>query len=106
MDIKTQCVTSLVVLVYVINMSRVAAFSCPEELKQYCKPAEELSCKGGVTKDACGFCTICAKVVGESCGGPWGVEGRCDEGLTCHKTGSIAQQWQAVGVCRTVGQSA
>ena len=57
MDIKTQCVTSLVVLVYVINMSRVAALSCPESKKQHCKPVEELSCKGGVTIDACGFCT-------------------------------------------------
>ena len=56
MDIKTQCVVSLVVLVYVINMSRVAAHSCPEELKLDCKPEEELVCKGGVTWDACGFC--------------------------------------------------
>ena len=41
------------------------------------------SCKGGLVKDICGCCTVCAKVEGESCGGQWKTVGRCDSGLTC-----------------------
>ena len=38
---------------------------------------------GGTTTDACGCCTVCAKVEGEKCGGPWNIAGVCDKGLIC-----------------------
>jgi len=100
MDIKMLCVTSLVVLVYVIN-SCVEALSCAPCHLQKCRPVEELGCRGSVVSGICGCCSTCAKVKDESCGGPWDMAGRCDRGLTCYKTGSIRQQFQGVGVCRS-----
>lgn len=38
---------------------------------------------GGTTLDVCGCCTVCAKVEGEACGGPWNLKGVCDKGLKC-----------------------
>ena len=40
-------------------------------------------CLGGVVSGSCGCCRVCAKVENESCGGPYGSEGLCDEHLRC-----------------------
>ena len=41
------------------------------------------NCAGGLTTDACECCKVCAKVVNETCGGKYGLAGKCDEGLEC-----------------------
>ena len=53
--------------------------------KSRCKDPNLLKqeCKGGLTDDVCLCCKTCAKVEGETCGGFWGFEGTCDEGLFC-----------------------
>ena len=38
---------------------------------------------GGLVKDICNCCYACAKQEGESCGGVWGMKGKCDKGLWC-----------------------
>ncbi|CAH1251937.1 CRIM1 [Branchiostoma lanceolatum] len=57
-----------------------------------CIPCEERECedprpcrRNAVVKDVCGCCDVCARVKGEICGGPWGIDGICAEGLTCVK---------------------
>lgn len=57
-------------------------------------------CKGGLTNDVGGCCKTCAKVEGESCGGPWGIEGSCDVGLYCNKK----DDFNAVGRCVKVSR--
>ena len=48
-----------------------------------CTPEDELNCKGGLAWAICGCCKECAKTIGESCGGDWGMDGTCDVGLKC-----------------------
>lgn len=38
---------------------------------------------GGLVIDPCRCCDVCAKVMGELCGGPWNYLGKCDKGLKC-----------------------
>jgi len=38
---------------------------------------------GGVVKDACNCCDVCAKKVDQKCGGLFNLAGRCDNGLAC-----------------------
>lgn len=66
----------------------------------------ELQCGGGTTPDLCGCCLECARGAGEACGGPYFVEGRCDEGLVCviAPVAGRPVSGQEVGVCR--GKSA
>eukprot|EP00794_Sanderia_malayensis_P016846 gene16846-18545_t len=48
-----------------------------------CKEVQSLRCQGGLARDPCGCCFICAKLEGERCGGPWNIAGVCDKGLVC-----------------------
>lgn len=46
-----------------------------------------------------------AKAVGEMCGGPWNIGGKCKCRLTCHKSKEIVQQrgdFFAYGKCMKV----
>ncbi|KAG7314418.1 hypothetical protein KOW79_021721 [Hemibagrus wyckioides] len=43
----------------------------------------ELKCLGGKVLGACGCCYVCAKQLGEKCGGLYGLIGICDQGLRC-----------------------
>ena len=84
----------LIALVTVATLASTQALSCfgcdSEDLR--CTPLHLQNCKGGLTTDACGCCAVCAKVVGETCGGPWNVKGKCDCGLTCYKSEEVKQQ--------------
>jgi len=74
---------STLVLVLVLNefIETTEALKCLPCKSRTCeKPAY---CKGGLTKDVCNCCDVCAKVKGEVCGGPWNISGKCDKGLTC-----------------------
>mgnify|MGYP002803633958 CR=1 FL=1 len=67
-----------------------------------CVPLYKLNCKGGLVKDVCGCCAICAKLKGEKCGGPWDILGKCDCGLTCYKSPTVIAQmgeFNARGKC-------
>jgi len=94
-------VTSLLVVVYVIN-SGVEALTCPDCDVTQCATAEELNCPGTVVKDMCGCCQQCAKQQGEECGGPWRRDGSCDTGLYCSTAASVFSvlTGQATGVCQ------
>nr|AIX87724.1 orphan peptide AbOp-5 [Androctonus bicolor] len=41
------------------------------------------NCQYGVVKDTCGCCEICAKGVGEACGGLRNIHGICAGNLEC-----------------------
>ncbi|XP_075160973.1 crimpy [Haematobia irritans] len=72
-------------------------------LKCYCNPKEcdvirSLDCpgKGLIVLDPCNCCPICAKTVGEVCGGPGDFSGRCEPPLKCVAKLPTAN---ALGVC-------
>ena len=48
-------------------------------------------------KDVCNCCDACAKQKGESCGGLWGMKGKCDKELRCLTTNS--KFLFAIGIC-------
>ena len=58
----------------------------------------------GTTLSICGCCTICAKDVGESCGGLWGIQGKCGNNLVCKKpfnyeNADDEEDHYSIGVC-------
>lgn len=55
--------------------------SCPNCLEVHCHPEED--CAHGATKDECGCCDVCAKGLGEECGGYRNHGGTCAENLIC-----------------------
>lgn len=66
----------------------------------------ELNCLGEKVLGMCGCCYVCAKQLGESCGGLYGLIGTCDQGLRCvlplqqvNETMTIIYH---VGVCQGV----
>ncbi|XP_057314575.1 uncharacterized protein LOC130655793 isoform X1 [Hydractinia symbiolongicarpus] len=55
---------------------------------------------GGLVKDVCNCCYVCAKVKGETCGGPFQIAGKCAKGLTCRKTPKPGQiLFNLRGIC-------
>ncbi|XP_067132120.1 venom protein 302-like [Centruroides vittatus] len=55
-----------------------------------CVPCKDVECNRvpsdcpvGVTKDPCGCCGVCAKNLGEPCGGPFNSYGTCGIDLVC-----------------------
>lgn len=58
---------------------------CPTCDRLFCtvRKASRLQCPGGKTTDICGCCPVCAKQVGDPCGGEWNYLGKCDVGLYC-----------------------
>lgn len=69
---------------------------CPPCDQLFCtvRKASKLKCKGGVTTDICGCCPVCAKQLGEPCGGEWNYLGKCDEGLMCQSTTTFRVPFQ------------
>ncbi|XP_067942953.1 uncharacterized protein [Watersipora subatra] len=73
--------------------TKIDSMICPdcERLFCYVKKASKLMCNGGgVTTDICGCCPVCAKQVGDPCGGEWNYLGKCDVGLYCKAPHSSA----------------
>lgn len=67
-------------MLFLVGFSNTLALSCgPCDLSQ----CPELNCPGGIVDSPCQCCQICAKQLGEVCGGIWDLEGTCDEGLYC-----------------------
>lgn len=52
--------------------------------------------------DRCNCCLECARVVNETCGGQFGVEGRCDENLICVISPAVGSSISdgEVGICK------
>jgi hypothetical protein len=58
------------------------------------------TCKGGLVRDNCGCCQVCAKVEDEVCGGLWDEDGYCEQGLFCD-IGGKSRYWDMVqGKCQ------
>ena len=60
------------------------------------------TCIGGTVRDICGCCMVCARGFNETCGGRFGMLGKCGPGLRCVVT---VETGQAVtghepGVCK------
>lgn len=72
------------VLLFILLMHGAQSLSCFCRIST-CKDLNLLKeqCKGGLVDDVCHCCKMCAKVEGETCGGLWGFEGTCDQGLIC-----------------------
>lgn len=47
-----------------------------------CEP-KPTNCANGFTKDICQCCDVCAKGLGETCGGTWNMHLSCGTGLKC-----------------------
>ncbi|XP_060718989.1 insulin-like growth factor-binding protein 2 isoform X2 [Tachysurus vachellii] len=78
MYLKDLMIFQFLVLLVVRNS---LAFSCvPCALLNGCP---ELNCLGEKVLGMCGCCYVCAKQLGESCGGLYGSTGTCDQGLRC-----------------------
>ncbi|XP_065319521.1 venom protein 302-like [Gordionus sp. m RMFG-2023] len=79
----TKTLTCVGILLGLFN-TIVMALDCPcQQLKIKCKTASPTNCKAEVIKDVCNCCNVCAKVVGEVCGGPFFIKGKCAKGLIC-----------------------
>ncbi|KAG7163152.1 Cysteine-rich motor neuron 1 protein-like [Homarus americanus] len=70
---------------------------CPPCSKVHCEERRprRLRCPGGVTRGVCGCCPVCAKTLGQVCGGALGYLGRCDAGLTCHLREPVVWTYRA-----------
>jgi hypothetical protein len=88
----------LVAFVVLAIPATIEALSCLSCEEVTCTPANELKCKGGLTRGICGCCDVCAKVGGEKCGGLWNMHGTCDSGLRCYKGRKVIIPY-GVGVC-------
>lgn len=71
-----------VLFVVALNPALTQPSKCRDCSKPFkCEPVE--GCKGGIVKNRCTCCNVCAKVEGESCGGKWDFRGKCSVGLKC-----------------------
>jgi len=86
----------VVVAAAIASVSSLSCMSCDQLVCP--KPA---SCKGGIVKDVCGCCDVCAKLEGEECGGAWDMSGKCARGLRCVRKDPLKTPFELeVGVCK------
>ncbi|XP_033632488.1 cysteine-rich motor neuron 1 protein-like [Asterias rubens] len=86
----------ILILCMVLHVEALSCGPCEPET------CPTISCSGSQIPGPCGCCTVCAKQLGESCGGQYDLAGRCDEGLMCSVSlefGEAVPQ-QAVGICQ------
>ena len=95
--ISTMKVALLFIGTLLLACHTVDSYSCAKCSKVKCPTLKQ--CKGGTVLDFCRCCHKCAKVEGETCGGYWNGEGRCDSGLRC-----VIRDWRPearrVGTCK------
>eukprot|EP00092_Neocalanus_flemingeri_P036105 GFUD01039309.1.p1 GENE.GFUD01039309.1~~GFUD01039309.1.p1 ORF type:complete len:205 (+),score=38.83 GFUD01039309.1:57-671(+) len=66
-----------------------------------CPPPPQYCASGQVTKDVCACCDVCAKAVGQQCGGPWGISGTCADDLFCELDDFFPpDDFNASGICK------
>lgn len=74
-----------VLLVNFYLFSVALSLSCLPCSQVKCVDKTEKDCPVGIVPHYCGCCKVCAKNVGEVCGGLWKTKGVCGEGLECVK---------------------
>ncbi|KAG9282147.1 cysteine-rich motor neuron 1 protein-like [Astyanax mexicanus] len=84
----------LLLLLQLLLVENCWALSCLP-----CDPSQcpEVECVGRKVRGTCGCCLMCAKQKGETCGGVYNLEGRCDQGLKC--VVETSYQLNSIGVC-------
>uniref|UniRef100_A0A182TMI7 IGFBP N-terminal domain-containing protein n=1 Tax=Anopheles melas TaxID=34690 RepID=A0A182TMI7_9DIPT len=77
---------SIKLLIYCLMVLNVKTFG----LKCVCNPdecdiirPEDCPGKGYIVWDPCKCCKVCARTLGEACGGPGGFSGTCEPPLSC-----------------------
>ncbi|XP_025103924.1 cysteine-rich motor neuron 1 protein-like isoform X1 [Pomacea canaliculata] len=75
--------TTAMVLLLLHNLAVVSALTCDLCRPSSCSPLRPDCPPGDVVLDVCGCCTVCARQVNESCGGVYGLLGRCADHLEC-----------------------
>nr|XP_022330718.1 cysteine-rich motor neuron 1 protein-like [Crassostrea virginica] len=85
-----------------INHAGVDALLCNQCDQDGCLVPE--NCTRGRILDACGCCEVCGLDVNETCGGPFGVAGRCGVGLECALSPEVGGRIRgsAFGICREI----
>ena len=58
-----------------------SALSCDFCDRSSC--VNQTSCPGGMVLDVCHCCLVCARGLNQSCGGAFGILGKCDRNLHC-----------------------
>lgn len=89
---------ALLFLVSVYSTEGLSCY-CPTVCSEDAIEQIKQGCKGGVVDDACHCCKVCAKLEGETCGGLWDLEGRCDQGLFCKTPGEPSPYSMKRGIC-------
>ncbi|XP_076031862.1 venom protein 302-like [Oratosquilla oratoria] len=93
MDLQTRPHLVLLLLGVLAFVQRSQGLDCIPCSDTVCDPPKPVNCKWGTQKDVCGCCLVCAKGLGEVCGGPWFSSGRCARGLRC------LRDFKSEGVC-------
>lgn len=103
--VKHVLLLSLFLFGMCLDHARVNAFLCPSSCDKSACP-EPTGCPRGKTLDVCGCCEVCGLDLNATCGGPFGVHGRCGEGLECALSSEVGGRIRgsAIGICR--GKSA
>ncbi|XP_041351860.1 cysteine-rich motor neuron 1 protein-like [Gigantopelta aegis] len=93
---------TLCVMVTVLVLPSALAINCGVCDPDQCLTPRE--CRRGSTIDLCGCCSVCAKEVNQSCGGKYGLLGKCGEGLQCFISPPIGRpiSGQEEGVCKEI----
>ncbi|XP_076038312.1 single insulin-like growth factor-binding domain protein-1 isoform X2 [Oratosquilla oratoria] len=102
MDIKTSPHLLLLLLGVLAFVQRTQGLRCIKCSDRVCDPLKSVNCKWGTQKDVCNCCTVCAKGLGEVCGGPWFHRGRCGRGLRCLRDDT---DFNSEGVCVRGGKT-
>ena len=81
------------------GLSLSAGLTCAPCEKASCSPPD---CPGRIVRDVCGCCEVCARGLGERCGGHFNSLGLCDDGLVCETSPEHGQLvvTAAKGVCK------
>ena len=75
-------IVGFILTVLLIESSQ--SLSCPKCSQNRCPILRNKLCRAGVTRDPCLCCMVCAKGLGEVCGGESSRYGTCGAGLTCY----------------------
>ncbi|XP_067132099.1 venom protein 302-like [Centruroides vittatus] len=73
--------SSMLLLALACCIIATYALDCPPCDKSACQPHGR--CRAGVVKDICNCCDVCAKTLGEECGGPDDIYGKCASWMVC-----------------------
>ena len=94
---STMRIALLFIGTFLLTCHSVDSLSCVPCSEVECSTPK--NCKGGTVLGICNCCLVCAKVEGETCGGSWDMEGRCDSGLRCSVTDWRPEKY-GVGTCK------